>query len=389
MNTIKQLAAVTILGVKSFSERIASNLVAASCVTLAVAVLLGTLSLSHSVQLTIESSSRPDRVVFLSKGAQLEDMSAIPRTALAAIEQLPGIRRTEQGLPILSADVEMLPPFRERASEKRSRVVVRGVGEENAALRPEIVIVEGRMFRSGLNEVIVGRQAQEKFVGLYVGDTIKLRNTPFAVVGIFEANGTVRESEILTDVQALISIRPTARYQSITVLLNSAADVPNFVNAVNENPRIEATAVSEPDYVARRAKEATQLMEFMAYLVGAIMAAAATFSAANAMLTVVHARRMEFATLRAIGFGSPAVVVAICLEALAIAAVGALVGTAIVSLILNGLPFSSRMVTTPLQIDRELILIGALWACAIGLIGALVPAIHAARQSIVSALRES
>jgi putative ABC transport system permease protein len=245
------------------------------------------------------------------------------------------------------------------------------------------------MFRPGLSEVIVGRQAQAKFTGLSVGDTIKLRNTPFTVVGTFNANGTVRESEVLTDVQALIAIRPTARYQSITVMLDSAADVPNFVRAANANPQIEADAFSEAEFVARRAKEATQLMELMAYLVGAIMAAAATFSAANAMLNVVHARRTEFATLRAIGFGSAAVIVAICLEALVIAVAGAVVGTAISSLILDGLPFSSRMVTTPLQIDGELIAIGALWACAIGLLGALVPAIHAARLPIVTALRES
>lgn len=389
MNTAKQLAAVAGLGIKSFSERIASNLVAASCVALAVAVLLGTLSLSHRIQHVIESSSRADRVVLLSEGVQLEEMSAIARPALTAIEQLPGIRRTEQGQPILSADVLMLPPFQERDSPKRSRIVVRGVGAENAALRPEIAIVDGRMFRPGLSEVIVGRQAQAKFTGLSVGDTIKLRNTPFTVVGTFNANGTVRESEVLTDVQALIAIRPTARYQSITVMLDSAADVPNFVRAANANPQIEADAFSEAEFVARRAKEATQLMELMAYLVGAIMAAAATFSAANAMLNVVHARRTEFATLQAIGFGSAAVIVAICLEALVIAVAGAVVGTAIASLILDGLPFSSRMVTTPLQIDGELIAIGALWACAIGLLGALVPAIHAARLPVVTALRES
>ncbi|HEU4601263.1 MAG TPA: ABC transporter permease, partial [Steroidobacteraceae bacterium] len=295
---------------------------------------------------------------------------------------------TEQGAPILSADVLMLPPFRERDSQKRSGVVVRGVGAENAALRPEIEIVEGRTFRTGLNEVIVGRQAQQRFAGLSGGDTIKLRNTPFKVVGIFEANGTVRESEILTDVQSMFALRPTARYSSITVLLDSAAAVPNFVKAVNENPGIEAVAFSEPTYAAQRAKEATQLMELMAYLVGAIMAAAATFSAANAMLNLVHARRTEFATLRAIGFGSTAVVIAIGLEALVIAAVGAVVGTAIVSLILDDLPFTSRRVSTVLLIDRDLIVIGALWACGIGLIGALVPAFHAARMPIVSALRE-
>jgi putative ABC transport system permease protein len=388
MNTAKQLVAVIRFNFMSLPRRLSSSMVTVSCIALAVGVMLGVLSLSYCISRVIESSSRPNRVVLLSEGAQLENMSAIPRTALAAIEDLPGIQRTKQGAAIVSAEVWMLPPLRERDSDKRAALVVRGVGPEHAALRPEIVVVEGRMFRSGLNEVVVGRRAKERFAGLSVGDTIRLRNVPFSVVGVFESNGSVRESEALVDVQSLISLRPKARYQSITVLLDSAAAIPEFIRAVARNPQLQSSALSETEYAQRRATDATRLMELMAYLIGAIMAAAATFSAANMMFTVVDARKTEFATLRAIGFGSTAIVTAICLESALLALTGAALGSSAVALIVNGLSFTSRRVTTELRIDWHLISIGALWACGIAILSALVPSIYAARLPVATALRE-
>src|SRR3954452_15344066 len=119
MNTAKQLVAVIRFNFMSLPRRLSSSMVTVSCIALAVGVILGVLTLSYCISRVIESSSRPNRVVLLSEGAQLENMSAIPRTALAAIEDLPGIQRTKQGAAIVSAEVWMLPPLRERDSDKR------------------------------------------------------------------------------------------------------------------------------------------------------------------------------------------------------------------------------------------------------------------------------
>lgn len=388
MKLMRQISSAVAFGIKSLPQRIGSSSVVVVCVALVVMVMLGVLSLSHSLERTIGSSSRPDRAILISEGSQLEDVSAIARTALAGIEQLPGIRRNAEGKAVLSAEVLMFLPLRERKADARARAVVRGVGPEAGDLRPEVAIVEGRMLRTGLNELVVGREAQRRFKGLDVGATVKLRNVPFAVVGIFETGGDVRESEIIADVQALISIRPTARYQSVTVQLESPDSMDTFKAAVEENPSIGADVLSEPEYTARRATEVTALLELVAYLVGGIMAAAASFSAASTLYTTVSARRTEIATLRAIGFGSSSVMAALLVESLVLALIGAAIGSTLTALVINGQPFNSRTVTTQLHIDSTLIAIGIAWACGIAFVSAFAPAIYAARMPIAKALRE-
>jgi putative ABC transport system permease protein len=388
MKLTRQLSSAVAFGIKSLPQRIGSSSVVVVCVAIVVMVMLGVLSLSHSLELAIGSSSRSDRAILLSEGSQLEDTSAIPRTALAPIEQLPGIRRNAEGKAVLSAEVLMFLPLRERKADARAKVIVRGVGPEAGDLRPEVAIAEGRMLRTGLNELVVGREAQRRFKGLDIGATVKLRNVPFAVVGIFETGGDVRESEVIADVQALVSIRPTARYQSVTVQLESPDSMNAFKAAVEENPSIGADVLSETEYAARRATEVAALLELVAYLVGAIMAAAVSFSAANTLYTTVSARRTEIATLRAIGFGPLSVVVSILMESLVLALIGAAIGSMLTALVINGQQFDSQTITTQLHIDSTLIAIGTAWACGIALVSAFAPAIHAARMPIAKALRE-
>jgi putative ABC transport system permease protein len=389
MSWTRQLNAVVTLGLKSLPQRIGGSSVVILCVAVVVMVMLGVLSMSHSLARTIGSSGRPDRAVLLSEGAELEGpMSAIPRDALAAVEQLPGIRRDAQGKAVVSAEVHMYLPVRERKDEARARIVVRGVGPEAGQLRPEVVITRGRMLQTGINELIVGREALRRFKGLDVGDTVKLRNVPFVVVGVFESGGDAHESEMMVDVQTLISLRPTARYQSINVLLESPASMNAFKAAVDRNPAIGVVALSEPEHDKRRVIDATALLELVAYLVGTIMAAAASFSVANTLYSAVSARRTEIATLRAIGFGSSSVVVAILVESLILALIGAAIGVLLTSLAINGQQFDSGAISTQLHIDSTLIAIGIAWACGIALVSAVAPAIHAARMPIARALRE-
>lgn len=384
----RQLIAVVALGLKSLPQRIGSSSVVILCVAVVVMVMLGVLSLSHSLSRVIGSSARSDRAILLSEGSSIENQSAIARTALAAIEQLPHIRRNAEGKAVLSPEVLMFVPVRERKDGSRARVPVRGVGSEARDLRPELVITNGRMLHSGLNELVVGREALHRYKGLDIGDTFKLRNVPFTVVGTFETGGDVLESEVIADVQTLISLRPTARYQSVTVQLVSSESMDEFKAAAETDPSIGVDALSEPEYAKRRGSDATNLLELVAYLVGTIMAAAASFSAANTLYTTVSARRTEIATLRAIGFGPASVVVAILVESLILALAGAAIGVFLISLAIDGQQFDSRAISTQLRIDVTLIAIGTAWACGIAMVSAVAPAIHAARLPIARALRE-
>ena len=78
------------------------------------------------------------------------------------------------------------------------------------------------MFQFGTNEVIVGRGASGQFVNLNVGDTIVSGQNRWQVVGIFEADGGVAETEIWIDARTLQgAYRRGNSYQSLLARLDS------------------------------------------------------------------------------------------------------------------------------------------------------------------------
>jgi putative ABC transport system permease protein len=112
------------------------------------------------------------------------------------------------------------------------------------------------------------------------------------------------------------------------------------------------------------------------------------------MYNSVSARTREIATLRALGFGSGAVVVSVMLESLVVAIVGGLIGAAVAYLIFNGFHTATvnwqsfSQVTFAFAVTPGLLALGIVWASIIGLVGGLFPAIRAARLPIAAALRE-
>jgi putative ABC transport system permease protein len=128
-------------------------------------------------------------------------------------------------------------------------------------------------------------------------------------------------------------------------------------------------------------------------VVGGIMAIGAVFGALNTMYSAVSTRSREIATLRAIGFGPAAVVISVFVEALLLALVGGALGALAAWLLFNGHSvntlgggFGGQLIFD-LAVTPTLVAVGIIWACAIGVVGGLFPAIRAARLPVATALR--
>jgi putative ABC transport system permease protein len=137
-----------------------------------------------------------------------------------------------------------------------------------------------------------------------------------------------------------------------------------------------------------------RFLSVVANIVATVMGIGAVFAALNTMYSSVSARLTEIATLRALGFGSIAVVASVLVEALLLALIGALLGSVIAWLLFNGNTVSTlsggsgmSQVVFHLRIGWELVSAGIVWACVIGIIGGLLPAIRAARVPVATALR--
>ena len=125
----------------------------------------------------------------------------------------------------------------------------------------------------------------------------------------------------------------------------------------------------------------------MAYVVGGIMGLGAMFGAMNTMYSAVGARSIEIATLRAIGFGAGAVVMSVLVEALLLALAGAAIGAAAAWIAFNGNLHMFGSLVFTLAVTPALVGLGVAFACALGFIGGLFPALRAARLPVAMALR--
>jgi putative ABC transport system permease protein len=183
-------------------------------------------------------------------------------------------------------------------------------------------------------------------------------------------------------------------FSSVTVMLESAAAFQRFKDALSSNPALAVDVTREREYYRERSKEIGQIINVVAYVIGGIMAVGAIFSALNTMYSAVSARLREIATLRALGFGAAAMVMSVLVEALLLALIGGTIGAALAWLFFNGYTVSTMAggsqgghLIFDLSVDPTLIATGIIWACTIGLLGGVFPAVRAARLPVATALR--
>jgi len=392
MNSFKQMIAVTTISLRSLPQRWGASLVIVVGIAGVVAVLVSMLAMSIGFTQTVEGTGHADRAIILRGGSGSELASSLTRDAAATIKDAPGIRKEARGRPIVSADAVVMVNLPRKGETSSSNVSLRGIGSEGFALRPEIKIIAGRNFEPALREMIAGKAAQNQFQGLDIGSEIDIRGTVWTVVGIFESGGDTQESGLIADADTVLSAYRRTQYQSVSVQLESEDSFQTLKDALTTNPSLTVDVLREPEYYAKQSENLGKIMFIVSYVVGAIMAVGALFSALNTMYSAVSARSMEIATLRAIGFGAGAVVVSVLVEALVLAISGGLLGAALAWVAFNGNAVSTlggnfTQVVFPLVVTPGLVLVGVTWATTVGLIGGLFPAIRVARVPIAVALQ--
>lgn len=381
------------MNLRSLPARYATSLVIVVGIAAVVAVLISVLAMAQSFISSATRAGRAERVIVLPRGAETEGGNGYPRAAVTTIMSAPGIRKKSDGQLVASADHLAFVLVQDARTGKDTFVMVRGVGPQAFSLRPETRLVAGRMFKSGLNELIAGRSVMER-VGIKIGDRVQLPQGEWAIVGVFETNRDVHESEMLTDANTLMAaMRRNDFFNSTTIWLQDDAAFNTFKDAVTTNPTLQVDVKREPAYFEEASRPIGRLLKIIAYVIGGFMALGAVFGALNTMYSAISARSVEIATLRAIGFGSGPVVISIFVEALLLALLGAIVGTAIAWLFFNGNAVSTAtgnspaQLTFPLNVTPALIATGVGCALLIGVLGGLFPALRAARRPVAMALR--
>jgi len=395
INSLSQLLSVTGFALRTIPERKGASLAAAVGIAGVVAVLVGVLSMAEGFRAAMTSTGPDDVVVVLRQGADNEMTSGLSREEVRLIADAPGIARTADG-PLASAELFVIINLPTRATGTDANVPLRGVEKAAMTVRGNLQMVAGRRFEPGRNEIIVGAGAARTYSGMEVGRRIKVGLNEWEVVGIFTGAGGAGDSELWTDAAVLQpAYNRGDSFQSVYVKLTSPQAFNSFKDALTTNPQLKVKALRQTDYLADQSSMLTGFIEGFGYGIAALMALGALFGALNTMFSAVAARTREIATLRALGFGTGPVVVSVLFESLVLSLLGGLVGALGAYLAFDGFKAATMNWQTFSQIafafavTPKLLISAIIWAACIGVLGGLLPAIHAARLPISAALRET
>jgi ABC-type lipoprotein release transport system permease subunit len=364
---------------------------------LVVFVFAAALMLDAGLKQTLVATGSADNVLVIRKGAVTEVQSGVSREQAALFESLPQIARGADGAARVSKEVVVLNSLPKReddgsASRTRSNVPIRGVPPMGLALRPQVTLVQGRMFRPGASEIVVGASVARQFAGVELGQSLSFAQRQWRVVGIFDAGRTAFDSEIWGDAEQMSQAFRRFGYSSVIAQLAAPEAFDALVAAIEADPRLTVEVKRERQFYEDQSRALSNFLRFLGLTLSVVFSLGAVIGAAITMYAAVATRTGEIGTLRALGFRRRAILAAFLIESLLLAAAGGAAGLAAASL-LQAITIS----TTNFQSFSELAFSFALtpsiaaaslaFALAMGLVGGFLPAVKASRLRIVDALR--
>ncbi len=394
MQALSQILAITLVNIRSIPQRLGSSIVAIVGIAGVVVVFVAVLSIAQGFRAAMTTAGDPRTAIVMRAGTDSELSSILMRDTTQIIKDAPGVARGADG-PVASAELFVIVSHPKHSTGSDANLPLRGVESPAFDVRPRLRLVEGRRFEPGRNEIIVGRAAAGQFVGLTLGSDVRWGENVWRVVGIFEADGSISESEVWCDARVLQgAYRRGDSFQSVYVQLEREESLDTFRTALAADPRLNVMAERETDYLADQSTVLQTIIRTIGFVIAGLMGIGAVFGAVNTMYNAVASRTREIATLRALGFGALAIVTSVLAESTVLALAGGVVGGLLAWAVFDGFQTSTMnfqsfsQVAFAFRVTPSLLAQGLFCAIVMGLLGGVLPAIRAARLPIVNALRE-
>ncbi|MEK6301169.1 MAG: ABC transporter permease [Acidobacteriota bacterium] len=369
-----------------------NTLMTIGTVALVVAVFVALMALANGLNSALIATGSPENIIVIREGSQVEMQSFVTKEAFQIIQSLPGIARDPQGKPMASGEIAVIVNLPRRESGQSSNVTLRGVSETGLAMRPQIKIVEGRMFHPEVGEAIVSRKISDRFSGASLGQTLQLGRRNLTVVGVFDAGGTGFDSEIWSHVTDVADAFDRSGYSSALVRAESVATRDQLANRIAAEQRLKLEAKPELKYYEEQTDTSAPI-KGLGIFVAIILGIGACFGGMNTMYAAVAYRTREIGTLRALGFSKASIMLSFVIESMVIALIGGVVGC-LLALPVNGIATGTMNFRTfsevafSFRITPDLFISALIFAAVLGLLGGLLPSRMAARMPITKALRE-
>lgn len=377
----------------SLLARRVGTLMTVLSIALVVFVFVSVMALAHGLEAALVSSGDPLNVLVMRRGSGAELSSSVPNEALQVLKYLPGVQTDAGGEPLASAEVFVIVNLPTGKEGEVANVAIRGISPPGFRMRPQMRLVEGRMFQPGLHEVILSRTLSKRFPNMNLGDTLRLANADWKVVGIFDAGNTTFDSELWADVNRVTDDFKYRTYSSVLLRAKDQAAVGEIKQRVESDRTYNLTAQPESEYYEQQTWAAAPV-KAMGIFIAVIMGVGACFAAMNTMYAAVTYRKQEIATLRVLGFKRRKILLSFLTESMLVALSGGVLGC-LLSLPVNKLTTGTTNwqtfseVAFAFRTSPQLLLGGLIFAALIGLFGGYFPARQAAKQLPAAALRKT
>lgn len=369
-----------------------TTLLTASGMALVVFVFAAVLMLDAGLKRTLVSTGSMDNAILLRQSSQTEIQSAVYRDQASLVETFPEVAHGLSGEPLVSKETLVLTQIPKRGSDRPQNVVVRGLSPMGVQLRPQVKIVDGRMFRPGTSEIVVGKSIAEGFEGVGIGEKQRFAGREWTVVGTFEGGKSGFDSEMWGDVEQMMQAFRRTAYSSVIVRLQDRADFAALEKRIAGDQRVILDVKPEPVFYEEQSKTLSQFISILGITLSVIFSIGAMIGAMITMYAAVANRTGEIGTLRALGFRRSAILSAFLIESILLAIVGGVMGLVLASFLqaftittMNWQSFSQ--LAFGFDLTARIVVVTMIFAVFMGLVGGFLPSVRAARLEIVDSLR--
>jgi ABC-type antimicrobial peptide transport system permease subunit len=378
---------------RSSTSRRLTTVITMLGIALVVFVFTAVLMMANGVQKTLRSTGSDDNIIVVRKAAMSEIMSILDREAAGIVVNLPQVARFADGRPMSSKEVVVIINLDKLGADGISNVTVRGVEEAAFQLRPQVRIVEGRMFRWGAREVIAGAGITDRFVGAQIGETVKFGGDVWTVVGIFDSEGSGFDSELWGDLNQIADAFRRSSLSTVTARLKNPDDFPDVASAFESDNRLQYfTAKREKKFFEEQSEMMATFIRILGIFITVIFSTGATIGAMITMYGSVANRTVEIGTMRALGFYRRSILLAFLIESIVLSLGGGVVGLALASVLqfftISTLNFGSfSELAFSFALSPRIVTQSLGFSLLMGLLGGFLPSVRAARLDIIQALR--
>lgn len=347
-----------------------------ACVMLSVLVLCAFLAMSRGFHEVGESAGSERMVVMLGRQATMELESDIG-------PEQPMLLNAAQVLESLSADARVSPEVvvsvsrRAKGQSVKVSSTLRGMSAEGLRLRERqgFELVEGRLFRQGMYEIVVGSKLSEQVDGLEVGNRIVLSGKTWSIVGIYRMDNRIFETEYYADVGSVQeAFDRQNQFQSMYGWLRPDATLDGLKAYVAEDPRFQVDVLTQRDLLRAQVEDTSNLILHLGWPLVFLLSIGTFAGVLNIMLMAIEGRRRNLSVLLMLGFTPGAIRMTVVLETVMLALLGAALGTLLMYLAADGREHSMvgrsfNTIDYAMQIDAGVLLQALGLALVLGLLG--------------------